>query len=59
MKLCAYTICKNEIKHIDNWVNGLKNEVDYICVLDTGSTDGTVEKNSRRLPICNYWSENN
>lgn len=62
MKLCAYTICKNEIKHIDNWVNGLKNEVDYICVLDTGSTDGTVEKIQEDYPyviigqkIINPW----
>lgn len=44
MKLCAYTICKNESKFVDTWVNGLKNEVDYICVLDTGSTDDTLER---------------
>ena len=44
MKLCAYTICKNESKFVDTWVNGLKDEVDYICVLDTGSTDDTLEK---------------
>ena len=43
MKLCAYTICKNEIKHVKKWIEGLQNEVDYICVLDTGSTDGTFE----------------
>ena len=50
MKLCAYTICKNEIKHIDKWVAGLKNEVDYICVLDTGSTDGTYEYFKENYP---------
>lgn len=44
MKLCAYTICKNESKHVDAWVNSLKDEADYICVLDTGSTDDTLEK---------------
>ena len=44
MKLCAYTICKNESEHVDIWVQALKDEVDYICVLDTGSTDDTVEK---------------
>lgn len=43
MKLCAYTICKNEAHHVDTWVNALKDEVDYICVLDTGSTDDTLE----------------
>lgn len=44
MKLCAYTICKNESKFVDTWVQGLQNEVDYICVLDTGSTDDTLDK---------------
>ena len=44
MKLCAYTICKNESKHVDTWVKALQDEVDYICVLDTGSTDDTLEK---------------
>ena len=44
MKLCAYTICKNESQFVDTWVQGLQNEVDYICVLDTGSTDDTLEK---------------
>lgn len=43
MKLCAYTICKNEIKHVETWIKGLIKETDYICVLDTGSTDGTYE----------------
>ena len=42
-KICVYTICKNEIKFIDRWFNSVK-EADYICVLDTGSTDGSFEK---------------
>ena len=47
VKIGTYAICKNEIKHIDIWLplvwnNG--NGSDYICILDTGSTDGTYEK---------------
>lgn len=43
MKICVYAIAKNEIKFIDRWYNSVK-EADYICVLDTGSTDGSYEK---------------
>ena len=42
-KICVYAIAKNEIKFIDRWYNSVK-EADYVCVLDTGSTDGSVEK---------------
>ncbi len=43
MKICVYAIAKNEIKFIERWFNSVK-EADYVCVLDTGSTDGTFEK---------------
>ena len=43
MKICVYAIAKNEIKFIDRWYNSVK-EADYVCVLDTGSTDGTFDK---------------
>lgn len=43
MKICVYAISKNEIKFVDTWFNSMK-EADYVCVLDTGSTDGTFEK---------------
>ena len=43
MKIAVNSICKNEIKYLDKWYNALKFEVDYITVLDTGSTDGTWE----------------
>ena len=43
MKICVYAICKNEEKFIDRWYESVK-DADYICVLDTGSTDGTIEK---------------
>lgn len=43
MKIAAYTIALNEIKHCERWANSVK-DADYRIVLDTGSTDGTVEK---------------
>ena len=42
IKICVYAICKNESKFIKKWLNSVK-EADYICVLDTGSTDNSVE----------------
>lgn len=42
MKLCVYTIVKNEMKNIERWFESVK-EADYVVVLDTGSTDGTWE----------------
>ena len=41
-KICVYAICKNEEKFIERWVNSMK-EADKIYVLDTGSTDKSVE----------------
>ena len=42
-KICVYAICKNEEKFVERWVNSMK-EADEIIVLDTGSTDNTVNK---------------
>lgn len=42
-KVCVYAICKNESEFVERWYNSMK-EADYIVVLDTGSTDDTVEK---------------
>lgn len=41
-KIAIYAICKNEKKFVDQWMESML-EADYICVLDTGSTDGTYE----------------
>ncbi len=41
-KICVYAICKNESQFVDRWYESVK-EADYVCVLDTGSTDDTVE----------------
>lgn len=42
-KVAVYAICKNEEAFVERWVASMK-EADEIVVLDTGSTDGTVEK---------------
>ena len=41
MKVCVYAICKNEEKFIKRWYQSIK-DADYICVLDTGSSDNSV-----------------
>lgn len=43
MKICVYAIAKNEEKFVERWVSSMR-EADGIYVLDTGSTDRTVEK---------------
>lgn len=61
-KLCVYAICKNESKFIDRWVKSLQNEADCVVVLDTGSTDDSVEKLKKYEPFVtvkqfDYFSE--
>lgn len=51
-KVCVYAISKNESKFVDRWVDSMK-EADKIFVLDTGSTDDTVEKLKKRGVIVN------
>lgn len=43
MKVAVYAIAKNEERFVDRFMDSLR-EADYVCVLDTGSTDGTVER---------------
>lgn len=43
LKIVVYAISKNESQFVERWVNSMK-EADEIIVLDTGSTDNTVEK---------------
>ena len=43
MKIGIYAPAKNELKHIQDWYDSCK-EADVICVADTGSTDGSLEK---------------
>lgn len=43
MKVYVYAICKNESQFVDRWMDSML-EADGVYVLDTGSTDDTVEK---------------
>lgn len=43
LKIVVYAISKNESAFVDRWYESMK-EADEIYVLDTGSTDDTVEK---------------
>lgn len=51
MKICVYAIAKNESQFIDRWYNSVK-EADYVCVLDTGSSDNTFKKLKQLNIIC-------
>ena len=42
-KICVYAICKNEEQFVEKWYDSMK-EADSVVVLDTGSTDNTVQK---------------
>lgn len=42
-KVCVYAIAKNESKFVKRWIDSMK-EADGIYVLDTGSSDNTVEE---------------
>lgn len=39
VKICLYTICKDEDREVEGWWESAK-EADYMIVLDTGSSDG-------------------
>lgn len=41
--VCVYAIAKNEEAFVERWMASMS-EADQVVVLDTGSTDGTVEK---------------
>lgn len=61
-KICVYAICKNESKFVDRWIESLQDEADCVVVLDTGSTDDTVEKLKKYEPFVtvkqfNYFKE--
>lgn len=40
--ITVYGICKNEITNIERYIESF-GQADYLCLLDTGSTDGTWE----------------
>ena len=43
LKVCVYAISKNEMKNVDRWYASMS-KADLVCVLDTGSTDGTPDR---------------
>lgn len=42
LKVAIYGICKDEMPNVEKYVKCFS-KADYICILDTGSTDGTWE----------------
>ena len=42
LTLTVYAICKDERQNVERWINSF-GLADYVCILDTGSTDGTWE----------------
>lgn len=52
LSVCVYTICKNEEKFIDRWFQSVA-AADCIVVVDTGSTDQSIEK-LRGYPLILY-----
>ena len=42
-RICVYAICKNESQFVERFMDSAS-EADDVCVLDTGSTDNTIEK---------------
>lgn len=51
LKMCVYAICKNESKFVDRFMDSLENEIDKVYILDTGSTDNTIELFKKRGAI--------
>ena len=49
-RICVYAISKNEEKFVDRFMDSLQ-DVDKVYVLDTGSTDDTVNKLKNRGDI--------
>ena len=57
--VCVYAICKNEENFADRWMDSMS-EADRVVVLDTGSTDGTVDRLRARgaevtVEVINPW----
>ena len=54
-KICLCMIVKNEEKNLESSINSAKNLVDEIVVLDTGSTDNTVNIAEEMGAKVNYF----
>ena len=51
LKICVYAIAKNESKFVNRFMDSLEGQIDKIYILDTGSTDDTVELFRKRGAI--------
>ncbi|MGL4373357.1 MAG: glycosyltransferase [Turicibacter sp.] len=49
-RMCVYAICKDEEKFVDSWMDSMS-EADLVVVMDTGSSDKTVERLKERGAI--------
>ena len=50
--ITVYAICKNERNNVERWLNSFS-KADYVCILDTGSTDSTweyLQEKAKKLP---------
>ena len=55
MKIAVYTIALNEEQFVDRWYESAK-DADYLVIVDTGSTDKTVEKAEALGIVCHTIS---
>lgn len=55
MKIAVYTIAKNESSFVNRWVESCK-DADFVLVVDTGSTDDTVDEVARQFKGIQYSS---
>lgn len=57
MKIGVYTICKDEEKHVDQFMDSVR-DADYITIADTGSTDRTVDRlKTRAIMLGKGWRQ--
>ena len=50
-KICLTMMVKNEADHIYRAIKSCKGLVDYVCIMDTGSTDDTLELATRACDV--------